>query len=773
MQRLRSVATLVFLLMLPGLAHGQDADPPAARVLASAGIAGRFGEPICRGERTVEPHPSAAFTGPLLRRASGLDDPLVVDTGGLLAPHGVARFAARDLPDALADLVVALHYDALAFGENDLGAPRPRTILLARTLAARGVPYVATNLHCDATQTELCDVVLDASDPVLRLEAGTERVALVALLDPEALVRVAPDRSAGLSVDPIAAALPSAVRAARAADPGALVVAVLDTTSDAAFDLARELPDDGRPDLVLLAGEGDDLLFAHPASVEPAIVSPPPGHGAEVIVHRRDGDRLAMRAEQLAEPGQSHAAAVSAFAAAVGRPYCDAWGTPLAGGRLAREIAPDDVAGLAARIVREFAGADVAFLNTGAIDSSFHASDPGQLTGSDFYVALSYDEPLMVADVPASWLFEALGRLEDHGVLAPGLAGDPEDEESLRIRGRPPVAGAGYRVATIRFLAEGGDDALPPLPEGSRWTTLEHTQPDGTVRYHSLRDVVLRALERPDPRDPRDTRPSPDDPPEWVIRGVLDGDFAGSTVSNPAEYDAALLDVESTMSMGVKVDLHVDMTAPLFTWENRFRTRYRTQWAPSDVEGEDGQFVESLDQIWLRTMGSFRGLRAAPSDVWIPDLYVEAFLESELTRPETRDWHWLLVRPTAGVRFALTTELDVKLQAGLQAQALAPDAEAQFGAGASILLRPWTIIDGGERSLTLEGTADFFAVDLGDRNDWQLRAAIDSALDLAGPLALVIGATLYAQQDAGGPVGVAFTATAGLRLTAITRAIGP
>ena len=172
-------------------------------------------------------------------------------------------------------------------------------------------------------------------------------------------------------------------------------------------------------------------------------------------------------------------------------------------------------------------------------------------------------------------------------------------------------------------------------------------------------------------------------------------------------------------------------------------------------------------------MASWRGLRQHDGDVWVPDPYIEAFLETEVTRPDDRDWHWLLVRPTVGARFPLAEELDVKLQVGLQAQPLEPGNEAEAGAGVLLLVRPWTIFEAGDRSLTLEGNADFFWIDLFEDNRWQLRGQLDMALDLAGPLSMTFGATLYAQQDPGGQLGFALTATAGLRLGAVTRVVGP
>ncbi|GAB4200460.1 MAG: hypothetical protein OHK0013_11540 [Sandaracinaceae bacterium] len=246
------------------------------------------------------------------------------------------------------------------------------------------MPYVANNLTCDGEARALCDAVIDARDQVLRVHVGAEDAAVLALLDPDVLERIAPDRAAGLRLRAIDEALPPLVRAARAGG-ATLVVAILDVTSDEAFALARELPEDARPDLVVLAGEGDDVLFARPATVTPAISSPPPGGGVEVLLGRSDEMRAGfeMLAVPLDEEGEHAAPAVTAFTQAVGGPYCAAFGSRLPGGHLERELDAAGVATLTAQIVREFAGADVAFLNVSAVETGFRPADPEGLSASD------------------------------------------------------------------------------------------------------------------------------------------------------------------------------------------------------------------------------------------------------------------------------------------------------------------------------------------------------------------------------------------------------
>jgi 2',3'-cyclic-nucleotide 2'-phosphodiesterase (5'-nucleotidase family) len=784
-----TVAASALLVLSLGLSRAALAEPQTAvRVLASAGLRGRLGEPLCRDGRTVEPHPAAAFLAPLAE-AGAAPEAVVVDTGGLLNPHGVSRFVAREQPALLAAVARELGYDMLALGEDDLGAPRGRVTELARQLAGDGIQYVANNLSCADAARGLCDVVLDASDPALLRAVGGEQVALLALVDPRVLQHIAPDRAEGLSLTPIAAALPALVRGARASG-ATLVVAVLDLDAEAALALPRSLPQDARPDLILLPDAGADLLFARPATVTPAIAAPSPGSGLAIRVARTappatldlDGRADALRggldlvATPLAPAEGAVAKPVAAFVAAVGASYCAAFDTPVAGGRLdlARPLDAAAMAELSARILREHADADVAILNPAAVSHGFKPADPRELTASDLYVALEYDEPLVVADVPPEWLLK-LRQARAAGLLTPGLGDKAPDParvalEHLRVRGRRVVEDATYRVVTIRFLAAGGDGALPPLPPDVTWEPVDHRAEGGEVRYRSLRDAALEVLGRSSERDPRDVREDPDASPEWVVSAQVDGDFAGATVSNPDGHEAALLSTKTAASLGGDLTLAASATSPRFSWENSFFGTFRTQYTPGSGDAEGG-FVEANDQLQLRSMASWRGLREDPRDVWIPDPYLEVFVESELTRPETRDWHWLLLRPTLGARFPVTDKLELKVQGGFQATPLDPEGEIEAGLGLIVNLRPLVLSGTMKEGLRIDGQLDFFWLDLFDEDRWQARGQFNLVLDLGGPFGFVFGTVWYAQDDPVRAIGLALTATAGIRLGAVSRAV--
>ena len=768
---LRAIAALLSILAVLALPCGTRAQSSVdvqtravARVLASGGVEGRFGHPVCRHGITIEPAPTALYTYPLVREARSPDRPMVVDTGGLLAPHGVARFAAEADPGALAELVDRLGYRALAFGAEELGAPRESLMNVLRSLRRRGIPSIATNLRCDDEAIPLCDLLVDQSDRASIHDVAGRRMAVLAFLPDTATQAVAPELAGGITIEPIAERLPAEVRAARAAGAD-VVLAIVAVDSGEALTLAQGLPEDGRPDLLLVAGSGD-LLFARPATVVPALAAAPRGDAIEIIF--REGILRAgyeMVVQPLGGRGIDVAEPVLELIDRIGGAYCDAWGRVLGGGTLARPLDAAGLTELAARVMLESADADIAVINLGAIDDAWQPARADALTASDLYIGLAYDEPLVMADVPASWLGELARRRAEHRLVTPGL-----DADGTRVLGRPAQARATYRVVTLRFLASGGDGALPPLPEGTHWRPAE---------LGTLRTVVLERLRQRSERDPREALEDPATAPEWIVSAYADGAFSGSSVDNPRDssgallYDSALLNRGSTLALGLEIMLRADATAPDWSWENSGALRYRAQWLPSTTPGMAGEFAEAIDQLHLRSLGAWRGLRESPSQWYVPDPYAEIFLESELSTPAGRSWHWMLFRPTIGARFPLADVLDFKVSTGLQVQLLDPARDAEFGVGAVIQLRPWDLARIEQRHVTVQGLLDFFALDLGDQNRWQLRGSMDAAFDLAGPLALTLGVRLYVQQDRGQEIGVALDATAGLRLGWLGRAVGP
>lgn len=795
----RGRAVVVFAILCGAGALGISLDTAQAqgvrtiaRVIASSQVNGHFAHPVCQHGVDLRPADEAAYTYALERTARDPDRPLVLDTGGLLAPGGVTRYAADADPRSLATMVRELGYRALVFGPNELAAPREGLLRVAAELREAEIPMIASNLRCGSGAAEVCAALVDASDgPSVHRVADVD-VAVLSVLAQGSLAQVAPDRRAGLEIEPPAEALARLTRVAR--EQGAtLVVAVVDgNVEGGVLSLASALPAGGRPDLVLVSS-GAELLFARPRSVRPVLVGAPEGDAVEV--HIRESDAMRDGLEFLAQPlggrGISVGEAVLRWMERVGGPYCEAWGRPLAGGHLDEPIAASGMLEMAATILRTVAGADVAVLNRGVLDAAWRPAQEGALTASDVYVAIEYDEPLQVTEVPASWLQELARRAESGGALVtPGLTWTGSGAGvAIQVAGHPPESRASYRVVTIRFLAAGGDGALPALPSGGVWVSLG----DAT-----LRSVVLEYLERASEADPRRRLPDPRQTVQWILRGSADLTFSGSSVDNPRlrcapdtppaqcvdgfvvgdmgatrpAYSTSLLNRSDTLTFGLTVDLAADAAAPDWTWQSSANLVYRTAWVEG-VPGRPGVFAEAADQIRGRSTFAWRGLRQGNDQWYVPDPMLDLFVESELTEPPDRDWHWLLVRPTAGVRLQLVDKLQLQLMAGVQMQPFDPAFEVEPGVGATLTLAPWDLFKLDDRFARVSFTLDYFLADLGEDNRSQLRGQLDAAFDLAGPLAIVFNVRLFVQAQEGQDVGAAVDATAGLRFGYVGRTTGP
>jgi hypothetical protein len=439
---------------------------------------------------------------------------------------------------------------------------------------------------------------------------------------------------------------------------------------------------------------------------------------------------------------------------------------------------------LAARAVRDRVGADIAVLNRAVLDSAWRPARPGRLTESDVYVAVEYDEPIEVTEVDAAWVARlAQAAARSRGVVVPGLTWTGEGAEP-RVGGYPTESRATYRVATLRFLAMGGDGVLPELPRGSAWTVVLDT---------TLRSVLLEHLRVPREGDPRGSLRDPTRTTEWMFRASADLTFSGSSVANPAQrctndtppeacsegrvlgsggtapaaYATSALDRADTLTFGVAVDLTANAAAPDWTWQSNLNVVYRTAW----VESRAGEpFSEAADQVRGRSTFAWSGLRGDRDRWYIPDPTLDLFIESELSAPGDRSWHWFLTRPTLGLRFPLLDKLELRLIGGLQFQPFDPQMEVEAGLGATLALAPWDLLALGSQHVRVALNLDYFLVDLGDQNRGQLRGQLDASFDLAGPLALVLSGRLFVQSEQGQDIGVAIDATAGLRLGHVQRA---
>jgi hypothetical protein len=707
-----------------------------ARIVVTSGVNGDLARPACASGGLE----ATAFTqavAPAVRQAAD-EGALALDTGGVLAFSAVTRFAAEREPALLAGLAAALGYRGLFVGLTDLSMPRAPALRLWQELRKRGIPAVATNLRCDARRREVCKALGDGQ-PVL-----VGQVALIGILPSDTLARVAAEQGEGLSLEDPAEAIARATRAAHAAGATLVIASVDDrpaaTAAGKALELAARLPADARPDLLLSARAGAHLLFARPPGVKPALASARAGDGIDVRLRAIPGGDLDLLVRPLAKATRPDGGPAAEFLSSLGPPFCAAWGRSLAGGHLARPIEGSGLLLLAADAVRAAAHAEVVIVNHGAVDWTFRPPSPRSLSASDVYAALPFDEPVEVGEVTGEWL--AARAKAAHG-LEIDVLGVPADGSA--VNGRPLEPGATYRVATLEFLAEGGDGALPP---GPRWTVVPRT---------TLRDALLRFLDEPRASDPRDAMPDPARSVEWTLRPDLDARFSSSSISNPGGYTAAPLQRTNVLAAGFEANARLAADAPAWLWENAALWHYTsTKTAvPASVTHDDLESFRST--LTERTL-------IAPD---LPQPYLEGYAETEAASVDAAGSRRWLGRGSVGLREAPHPKLVLKLGLALERHVGDGPARTLLGANAQVALAPWEVFHSGRRRVQTEANVDAFIG--GATTLTTIRAHAGLTLDLIGPVSLVLAADLYAERDGGGPFGAALDTSAGLRVRSVER----
>jgi hypothetical protein len=711
------------------------------RLVVTSGVNGDIARPAC-AVNGLAATPFGSEVAPAVQQATR-EGAIAVDTGGLLSLSGVARFAAQTAPKELAALPARLGYRALFLGVADLAAPRGPALALWRELRQQGVPVLATNLRCKPEAADTCTAL--GTDQPVYIRTASETIAFIAVLPLNALSRVAPEEAKGLSLEDPAAAIARATKVARAAG-ATWVVASIDeapaaTAAGKALELAQKLPADGRPDLLLGARAGAQLLFARPPAVKPALASAPAGEAIDIRI-REAGSDADIFVRPLAT-AKVMSDAVSNFTAAIGPAYCAAWGKSLAGGHLSRAMDGDGLLELAAKAVRAVAHAEVAIVNRAVVDSGFHPALAGELSASDVYAALPYDEPIDYAEVSGEWLTARAKSAKETGLAILGVPAD-----GSLVNGRPIESSATYRVATLRFLAEGGDGALP---RGPRWSPVPRA---------TLRSSLLELLEQQSTKDPRDALPDPARAVEWTLRPDFNARFSSSSISNPGLYTAAPLQRSNVLTAGLETNARLTADSPDWLWENAGLWRYTSTHTavPESVTHDDLESLRST--LTERTL-------FGPMAKVTPEPYVEAYGETESAATDgvgSRRW---LGRGSLGLRLSPHPKLSLKVAAALERQTGDGAPRTLLGVNAQLAMTPWELFRAGSRRVQADSLVDAFIG--GETSQTTVRAHAGLTLDLIGPLSLVLAADLYAERDGSGPFGVALDTSAGLRLHAVER----
>lgn len=709
------------------------APPPPVLVAVSSSLNGAFADLSCNA---AEPAPVAlnAVAG----QFAGEEGALRIDAGDLLGNAAVTRLAMDHDAAAFAATVRAMGYRALAVGHRDIAGSRATFIAAARAIAAAGVPHVLSNLHCEAGQRALCDVVQDADDAPVIIDHAGQRIGIVALAAPSALSEAAADRRAGLTLDPLADAITREVQEARAAGATKVIV-TLDPSAEHSLRDALELANGFEP------GAGPDAILVH--ELPNGLRTVRAERSGTLLVAARDGAAVVvdLGPEMSARAARSGTApeAVTGYVQGNTRWLCETYGRTLPGGRVARPMSQDDFANYTLDVLRDTTRSEVAVINRRAFKNGSLFPLREGVSTLLVQASMPYEDTVQRASVRGAALkaFITAGRASSFFVRGLEVRGG-----AVFVNGRAIDDAADYSVVTTGFVAESAGDGV-----GADIAWVRH----GTA---SAQEVLTSWLQTPGGDGFARTPTDPANNTRWALRWTVDGQFSNATITNQDATlynDAQLARAEAT-AIRVDSEARADADHPSFTWLNGLRLRYGAQETITAGAASPG-FVENLDLIALTSKFTWRYFRT--NRQWYHPLpFIEGYGETEFDLPprnamgvRPREFHHWQFRPTAGATFELLPRMTLDLGVGADWAELAapsgdPRRSGQFNMLGRLVARPGTLFTVGGRSIDGGFNVEVSFRDPGGTQDLILRAGARLSIPLFNPLKLTLGYDIYGRQ---------------------------
>jgi hypothetical protein len=425
--------------------------------------------------------------------------------------------------------------------------------------------------------------------------------------------------------------------------------------------------------------------------------------------------------------------------------------------------------------MRDAAHAEIALLNSGAV--SERGLPLRTISTSAVGDVLPFKAQVLASTLSGQELADALQK---YAGQEPGqrlrIRGLRKKDGNLLVNGRPLNPTTRYRVATIDFLAAGGNGLLPEkfLP-ASR-----------TIVSEDLREVVLDHLLR-------HTEPGAAPPPLglerrplWRAALDLGVDLQSVSVSNPDNtYDRPQLVRQPSIAYKLDGNLRAEMDHPIHLVQLTLRTQYGQSWLrttpPADMttmpmpsSAPVSQWIgqETANLINLLLLYSYRGFSERRPR--LPTPYLSLGLETEFHRPDKRDYLHFELSAALGMRLALPASISATLGAGVRSELLADrdsaDPTERALAQARLLLT--TQIEMPKRALLPrlgnallgEFLVSYSFTDLTLLRTHELRGTGKLYIALGRPLYLTVSTELYVYRDLDNPPGAALDLNVGLKV---------
>jgi 2',3'-cyclic-nucleotide 2'-phosphodiesterase (5'-nucleotidase family) len=771
---LRVLAPAFLTVTLPA---GARAAPDNPVIIYHADLEGRLASPRC-GHGRETPIDYAAVVGAIRierERAPVADRlPPVVLLGGNQTAPGLFARSLLDGGDAgtrrLATLLARGSYDAVALGHQELSLAPAELFAFVRAATTAGLPVVTTNLRCSVARQALCSM----TQPDLLVRRGTRVFGILATISPGVLPGIPPDRRQGLVLEDPASAVRAAVGRLRARGATHVVLMTQQNRSSRSLDetdaLARALGTDGAPDLILAGGLSEEpdvaavRLIARESMVPIAGSSTGTTGLTRVTLPEADGS-LPSAAFVSTGAVAGDAETERLLTAEIGA-YCARFGVPVAAGPIRGTLTRDSFLSYVLEVMRRRAGAEIAVINQGFVKRAPFPMQ-GALTRADLYTALPYRAAIGVARMTGVSVEKVLGPVSGSAGLA--ISGLTGSGGKLSVNGRTLDKTRSYRVATIEFVATGGDNlvAAGSIP----WRALP-----GAVDLRDAVESFLRAETGTEDRDasidlktdfgpPAEARP--------LLVGVTDVgfDLLDTSISNGPRYGDAQLTRSAQTSLKGEITALAQLRMPAHQADARFNLKYG--WTRSQPAGAPAISGETADLVTLTSIYGYGGLKKLTREPrsLIPDPYARVWLESELTRPDvtptqTRAFHHFELTGTTGALFTLASKLKLRAGVGARSELMAPGTAGRwrtlFEAGAA--LDPVALGSLAGVVSRFEGLADYTFVEPGGTREHQLRASARLSVPIVPLLFLTAGIDVFAVEREAIGWGVSYDTTVGLRI---------
>jgi 2',3'-cyclic-nucleotide 2'-phosphodiesterase (5'-nucleotidase family) len=752
-------------------------------VLFTTDLYGRFSEVACG-----KPAPAADFANLVsavgavrqgLEKA-GKPLPLVLNGGDNIGPHAFGRFVlSKGKPGArmLAGWLRAVDYELVALGNQDFYAAPDRLRAYLEAGVNAGLVFSAANLDCESKQEGLCPFIGPGRFKIF--ERAGLKIAVLSVIHGDLAEDVPPTNLKGIKVaDPIKRAKEVAAEAREAGADLIFVISHLDhseTSPREALELARSLPG---ADLIIANGftsregergigvirfadgstpiVGSDLFGQHLGIANLTVL--PEGDGWKVeSVDSADMDPSAAPPEPV----------IRGELADLRKSYCADWDKPVGQGKLQKPMSAADFEQYLMEIMRHSTRSELAFINRGLVNPRTVFPLEGTITRHDFFSGLPHRNEVYTFELNVDELTKLCAAMAqeksvtgDVQLLQRGLSCD----KTIQVNGRALESGESYTAVTIQYLAKG---MLGYFKDHTKKMKLFRPDPeaDAPVLGEMARTFLSGPRFRgamPEPIDLATNFIDLSRRLRWTFAGTLNFNLADTTIDNGPAYGESQLTRDEFIALKGEVRGKAGASSSFHAFYAELLTKY----AKSSTNEAD--FVESEDLTTFNLLYKLNALRKATSGWYVPALYVEGQAETEITKPDERDFHHLELTGTLGARFKLLPTLEAKIGAGLRHEVLDENADPVYGLDVGYELVRTDLFSLMGSPFQFESKFSAFFGDIGRTNTLKGTWTNRVYFALVGPIFFTVTHDLFFFRYSSWDYGLASDLTIGLSYSART-----